>query len=138
MNSEDRYNQLVQNLTKLSRTKKLVILSRGGLTELVNAFSKMGFNVVKAVGMSFRNEEGNTQIVLTSNDPQTLLTKYEAVVDDDGWDYSDTEGGGKRKRHNKTHKRKRKRKRKRKNKGKKEKTQESENEKTPSLNKSII
>ena len=79
----------------------------------------MGFNVVKAVGMSFRNEEGNTQIVLTSNDPQTLLTKYEAVVDDDGWDYSDSEGGGKRKRRNKTHKRKRKRKRKRKTKGKK-------------------
>ena len=118
MNSEDRYNQLVQNLTKLSRTKKLVILSRGGLTELVNAFSKMGFNVVKAVGMSFRNEEGNTQIVLTSNNPQTLLTKYEADVDDGGWDFGDSDGGGKRKRRNKTHKRKRTRKRKRKRKRK--------------------
>ena len=132
MNSEDRYNQLVQNLTKLSMTKKLVILSRGGLTDLVNAFSKMGFNVVKAVGMSFRNEGGNTQIVLTSNEPQTLLTeyeKYEKDVDDGGWNFDDSEGdseggsegGGKRKRRNKTHKRKRKRKRKTKRKKKRRK-----------------
>lgn len=127
MNTEERYNQLIKNLTKLSSTKKLVILSRGGLSELVNAFTKMNFNVTKAVGMSFDKKKDGIDIILTSNDPKTLLSKDEKDNTNDDEDksgfefnFSDSEGGSKK--YNKTRKRKHRRKIIKKKKGKKHKT----------------
>lgn len=75
-------------------------MSRGGLSNLVNAFSKIGFNIIKAIGIGFDGEK----IVLTTNNPNTLMNIYnkkQQDIKDNVWDFSEDDcssGGGKRRR----------------------------------------
>ena len=105
MNTKSRHDELLENLKNISKDKTLVILSRGGLSNLVNAFSKTGFNITKAIGIGFDGEK----IVLTTNNPNTLMDIYNKKQQDSKdnvWDFSEDDcssGGGKRRR---THTRK--------------------------------